>query len=150
MPLPGFAAAVVTGAGRGRRTAARAPGPARDAARPGPGCGRAGGAGCAADRGAPVVIARDGGAGGVLDLDLDGRALERFLERLRDLVVVLGGQQSLSEWQRTGTITRELALYQELAKGYGETLPTVKIDGLKRSKLKAARAKNRRVEFKLQ
>ena len=33
---------------------------------------------------------------------------------------------------------------------YGETLPTVKIDGLKRSKLKAARAKNRRVEFKLQ
>lgn len=38
------------------------------------------------------------------------------------LIVVLGGQQSLSEWQRTGTITRELALYQELAKGYGEMI----------------------------
>lgn len=45
------------------------------------------------------------------------------LPRVADaLVVVLGGQQSLSEWQRTGTITRELALYQELAKGYGEMI----------------------------
>jgi OmpA-OmpF porin, OOP family len=35
------------------------------------------------------------------------------------------------------------------AKGYGESLPSAPIDGLKRGKLKAARAKNRRVEFKL-
>ena len=35
------------------------------------------------------------------------------------------------------------------ARGYGETKPAAAIDGLKRSKLKAARAKNRRVEFKL-
>ena len=35
------------------------------------------------------------------------------------------------------------------SKGFGETVPTVSIDGLKGPKLKAARALNRRVEFKL-
>ena len=35
------------------------------------------------------------------------------------------------------------------AKGYGETAPSAPIDGLKGGKLKAAQAKNRRVEFKL-
>lgn len=35
------------------------------------------------------------------------------------------------------------------AKGYGETAPVAPIDGLKGGKLKAAQAKNRRVEFKL-
>ncbi len=36
-----------------------------------------------------------------------------------------------------------------IAKGYGETAPAAPIDGLKGGKLKAAQAKNRRVEFKL-
>ncbi|MBK9037294.1 MAG: OmpA family protein [Myxococcales bacterium] len=36
-----------------------------------------------------------------------------------------------------------------IAKGYGETMPSSPIDGLKGGKLKAAQAKNRRVEFKL-
>jgi outer membrane protein OmpA-like peptidoglycan-associated protein len=36
-----------------------------------------------------------------------------------------------------------------VAKGYGETAPTVDPAGLKGGKLKAAQAKNRRVEFKL-
>jgi outer membrane protein OmpA-like peptidoglycan-associated protein/outer membrane protein W len=36
-----------------------------------------------------------------------------------------------------------------VAKGYGETAPSAPIDGLKGGKLKAAQAKNRRVEFKL-
>jgi OOP family OmpA-OmpF porin len=36
-----------------------------------------------------------------------------------------------------------------IAKGYGESAPTVPITGLKGGKLKAAQAKNRRVEFKL-
>jgi OOP family OmpA-OmpF porin len=35
------------------------------------------------------------------------------------------------------------------SKGFGETVPTTPIDGLKGAKLKAARAANRRVEFKL-
>ena len=36
-----------------------------------------------------------------------------------------------------------------VAKGYGETAPMAPVDGLKGAKLKAAQAKNRRVEFKL-
>jgi OOP family OmpA-OmpF porin len=36
-----------------------------------------------------------------------------------------------------------------ISKGYGETAPSAPIDGLKGGKLKAAQAKNRRVEFKL-
>ncbi|MEZ4399802.1 MAG: OmpA family protein [Kofleriaceae bacterium] len=36
-----------------------------------------------------------------------------------------------------------------VAKGFGETMPSAPIDGLKGGKLKAAQAKNRRVEFKL-
>ena len=36
-----------------------------------------------------------------------------------------------------------------ISKGYGETAPQVDPAGLKGGKLKAAQAKNRRVEFKL-
>jgi|JI10StandDraft_1071094.scaffolds.fasta_scaffold05820_9 OOP family OmpA-OmpF porin len=58
--------------------------------------------------------------------------------------------QARAESVRAYLIAKGVGGDRVLAKGYGETLPTVKIDGLKRSKLKAARAKNRRVEFKLQ
>ena len=42
-----------------------------------------------------------------------------------------------------------IAADRVIAKGYGETAPSAPIDGLKGGKLKAAQAKNRRVEFKL-
>jgi len=45
--------------------------------------------------------------------------------------------------------TKNIAGDRVIAKGYGETAPVQPIDGLKGAKLKAAQAKNRRVEFKL-
>ena len=45
--------------------------------------------------------------------------------------------------------SKGVAADRVVAKGYGETAPSSAIDGLKGGKLKAARAKNRRVEFKL-
>ena len=45
--------------------------------------------------------------------------------------------------------SKGIAADRVVAKGYGETAPSAPIDGLKGGKLKAARAKNRRVEFKL-
>ena len=57
---------------------------------------------------------------------------------------------SRAESVRGYLIGKGVAADRLTAKGYGETAPSVSIDGLKRSKLKAARAKNRRVEFKLQ
>lgn len=45
--------------------------------------------------------------------------------------------------------SKGVAADRVVAKGYGETAPSAPIDGLKGGKLKAARAKNRRVEFKL-
>jgi outer membrane protein OmpA-like peptidoglycan-associated protein/outer membrane protein W len=45
--------------------------------------------------------------------------------------------------------SKGVAADRVIAKGYGETAPTAPIDGLKGGKLKAAQAKNRRVEFKL-
>ncbi|MBK9033725.1 MAG: OmpA family protein [Myxococcales bacterium] len=58
--------------------------------------------------------------------------------------------QARAESVRTYLIGKGVDAARLTAKGYGETAPAVMIDGLKRSKLKAARAKNRRVEFKLQ
>ncbi|MBP8811510.1 MAG: OmpA family protein [Kofleriaceae bacterium] len=58
--------------------------------------------------------------------------------------------QARADSVRAYLIGKGVGAERLVAKGYGETAPTAPIEGLKRSKLRAARAKNRRVEFKLQ